>query len=68
MSDHRVLKSIPETIAAAVNPDCWFCGGEGWVCENHGDRPWGGISTRADACDCGAGMPCHCTDMDGRPD
>ena len=25
---------------------------EGWVCENHPERPW------PSGCDCGAGMPC----------
>lgn len=25
---------------------------DGWVCENHPDRPWPSV------CDCGAGMPC----------
>jgi len=38
--------------------ECLNCGGEGWVCENHADRPWDGTSNRDDACDCGAGMPC----------
>jgi hypothetical protein len=26
---------------------------EGWVCENHPDRPW------PSGCDCGAGQPCE---------
>jgi hypothetical protein len=32
---------------------CTACGGEGWVCEEHPDHPWG------DEDCCGApGMPC----------
>ncbi len=27
-----------------------------WVCENHPDRLWGGLSDAPEACDCGAGM------------
>lgn len=38
--------------------DCKNCDGTGWVCENHENKPWTGYSTRKDACDCGAGMPC----------
>jgi hypothetical protein len=30
----------------------------GWVCEDHGDRTLKSDSDRADACACGAGMPC----------
>lgn len=37
---------------------CRNCDGQEWVCENHTDRPWEGMSTREDACSCGAGMPC----------
>ena len=37
---------------------CSNCDGAQWVCENHADRPWGGLSTSGNACDCGAGMPC----------
>ncbi len=37
---------------------CHVCDGGMWVCENHADRPWGGTSSRDDACECGAGMPC----------
>lgn len=34
---------------------CGACGGEGWVCEGHPDRPW----READGCQCAAGMPCR---------
>lgn len=36
---------------------CTICDGQGWVCENHPDKPWGdGLS-----CPCGgAGAPCVC--------
>ena len=39
---------------------CGNCDNTGWVCENHGDKPWEGESTRLDVCDCGgAGAPCE---------
>lgn len=38
---------------------CINCDDTGWVCENHGDKPWGGESGRTDNCDCGAGAPCE---------
>lgn len=37
---------------------CETCHGCGWVCENHPDRPWEGISAHHRACGCGAGQPC----------
>lgn len=38
---------------------CTNCDNTGWVCENHTNAPWKGISDRFDACDClGAGLPC----------
>jgi hypothetical protein len=37
---------------------CTNCDSTGWVCENHRDRPWDGVSGRLDACGCGAGAPC----------
>jgi len=40
------------------------CEGTGWVCENHEDRPWGGISTSKFACECGAGVPCSICNLD----
>jgi hypothetical protein len=38
---------------------CLICDSTGWVCESHPDRPWRGRRERADACDCGTGMPCE---------
>lgn len=39
---------------------CMNCDDTGWVCENHADRPWDGVSSRTDACHCGgAGEPCQ---------
>jgi len=39
---------------------CVNCDSTGWVCENHGDKPWEGESIRADICACGgAGAPCE---------
>lgn len=37
---------------------CATCDDTGHVCENHPDRPWGGISAVDTACCCGAGEPC----------
>lgn len=40
---------------------CPICDDTGWVCENHPNAPWGGMSGRPDACYCGgAGAPCSC--------
>ena len=36
-----------------TTPICPTCLDEGWVCENHQDKPW----TPA-GCRCGAGAPC----------
>lgn len=46
--------------APRVDPsrECRNCAGGAWVCENHQDRPWDGVSTNAEACGCGAGAPC----------
>lgn len=39
-----------------IDPNCPYCKGEGWVCENHRKRPWNeGVSG---GCECGAGAPC----------
>lgn len=38
--------------------ECSNCDGSGWVCENHADRPWGGMAAPGEGCGCGAGMPC----------
>ena len=42
-------------------PYCSRCGGHGYVCETHPDRPWEGMVAITDGgCDCGApGMPCR---------
>lgn len=45
---------------------CRTCDGTGWVCENHRDKPWNGVSYRFDACDCGLAAPCAvCNDPEG---
>lgn len=50
---------VPAVVSAeAPSPLCRVCGGCHWVCENHADRPWGGLSAHPEACECGAGMPC----------
>lgn len=41
----------------AINKTCETCKGEGWICENHMDTPWG---TAPGQCDCGAGKNCLC--------
>jgi hypothetical protein len=47
------------------------CGGTGWVCEDHENKPWAGSSISADACACGgAGIPClvcNRSDPDNQP-
>jgi len=42
------------------DPNCKRCGGCGWVCENHLDKPWADMMTgpMEGACNCGAGAPC----------
>jgi hypothetical protein len=52
--------NMPDFIAAHANVECPICGGTGWVCEVHPDRPWETGDIRD--CRCGApGMPCRCT-------
>lgn len=38
-----------------MTDNCPICKGEGWVCENHRDQPWGD----GDSCCGGAGSPCE---------
>jgi hypothetical protein len=46
---------------------CKVCRGCFWVCEDHADKPWGGASDDADACNCGgAGMPCPACNLSDR--
>lgn len=52
-----IVSALRDGIANACR-NCGEVDGWGWVCENHLDRPWGGVSARDDACDCGAGAPC----------
>jgi len=47
-------------MSATARRGCEVCDHTGWVCENHPTKPWRGSSTRADACDCGAGTLCRC--------
>jgi len=47
----------------AIDRGCVICDQTGWVCENHADKPWDGVSARSDACGCGAGMPCTCNPL-----
>jgi hypothetical protein len=43
----------------AENVECRNCAGAEWVCEEHMDMPWGGLSSSPHACNCGgAGAPC----------
>lgn len=49
---------------------CENCQDEGWVCENHTDRPWNGANAHEGGCECGAGMPCeecNSSDYDNLP-
>ena len=48
---------------------CENCDDTGLVCENHPDRPFTLGSKRADACECGPGMPCEvCNEPGEMPD
>lgn len=57
-----------ELAALSPAPRCPHCHDTGHVCENHPDRPWGGMCCDAGAegsgvcehgaCGCGAGQPC----------
>lgn len=47
--------SKPEDTTVSKEP-CRNCAGEGWVCENHEDRPWN--AAVGAGCECGAGAPC----------
>jgi hypothetical protein len=40
-----------------MKPNCPYCFGLGWVCENHPHLPWTDDKL---GCQCGAGMPCQC--------
>lgn len=61
------LRSIGEIETA--DPNCKRCDGTGWVCENHPDVPWAGLTgeprCRSNVEGCGgAGMPCpDCNDL-----
>lgn len=57
-SRERRITMIDALLAGAGRMDCRNCGGGGWVCENHLDRPWEGTSAPGEGCDCGAGAPC----------
>lgn len=57
------MVDFEDNTSALVDKDnvkifCNNCDGMGWVCENHPNKPWDGISNRKNACGCGAGMPC----------
>jgi len=49
---------VPILTETAENICCPNCDGSRWVCGNHPDRPWKGVSALANACECGDGMPC----------
>jgi hypothetical protein len=44
-----------------MNPNCPYCKGLGWVCENHPHMAW---SDDEAGCQCGAGMLCECNRAD----
>ncbi len=41
----------------AIDPNCPYCQGEGWVCENHERLAWN--ENKPGGCECGAGAPCR---------
>jgi len=50
------------TANVVIKPHCPYCGGTGWVCENHSHLAW---TTDPTGCQCGAGMPCECQRANG---
>jgi hypothetical protein len=40
-----------------IDPNCSYCFGLGWVCENHPHLAW---TDHSRGCRCGAGMPREC--------
>ena len=69
------LLSQSSAVATEENKDvaeeCQICRGALRVCEDHEDKPWGGASSREDACHCGcSGMPgqaCNPNDREHKP-
>jgi len=52
------LATLPRPADFAL--PCVRCGGTGWVCEDHREKPWGATHV-TDACQCGgAGALCSC--------
>jgi len=45
------------------NVACRNCAGTGWVCENHRDYPWAGLTNGAECCG-GAGAPCGACNLE----
>lgn len=80
--EYRTMYALPEILERAAHyrptpqrggglmaaPHCATCRDSGHVCENHPDRPWGGLCCTVGAegrrmcghgaCACGAGEPC----------
>jgi len=52
-----------------MDENCPICAGDGWVCENHPDKPWnGGDGDCGDGKPCGgAGQLCACNSPDPAP-
>lgn len=53
---HRRYQRIRRDQKRVLSKECANCKGDGWVCENHPQKAWGGGFS---CCD-GAGMPCVC--------
>lgn len=49
----RAVLAAPAAARSTGGEGCENCGGERWVCENHGKQAWSD-----DGCTCGAGKPC----------
>lgn len=41
---------------------CPICEGTGWVCENHRNIAWAGMTGKTECCG-GAGAPCECNPL-----
>ena len=58
MNIYHYIWRVKMFFVRLVGMQCRNCDGAKWVCENHQNRPWEGMSNHLDACHCGAGAPC----------
>lgn len=51
-----------EEISNSTKENCAICENERWVCENHPNIAWPGMTGKEECCG-GAGMPCVCNPL-----